>query len=262
MSDREVTTKDVQRETVGTPESGSSALEAVVAGQSPEQAHQAQPSDLSTLKKIGLDNFSIGMADKERAEAIANANKSLDAMVKGDLPYLRERMQQLGISTAELDAMEKKLTAQVEAAKPVQEAILKGDIKSLQKMVTEMKPEQLQQITELLNKHFDRAGIGVEVDFTDGKLIISRTNGDRAVLISKDKLDVIGVNRDGSYDFNRHYRRENPGTELQGMADGALADLLYRHRYYKSDLSNSAADAIKNFGIGASSALKRAQSGK
>lgn len=188
----------------------------------------AASSDGSILRS--LDNhFSLG--EKEKAEALKQVGKSLEAMVKGDIPQLRERMKELGISTKELDEVEKKLQAKVEAAKPVEEAILKGDIKGLQKMVSEMKPEQLTEITELVQKHFERIGVNIEVDFTDGKLILSNTKSDRAVLISKDKLDVIGVNPDGSYDFNRHFRRENPAAELKQLGDGALARYMFPPNY-------------------------------
>jgi hypothetical protein len=65
-------------------------------------------------------------------------------------------------------------------------------------------------------------GAGIEVDYTEGKLIISRTHGDRGVAVSADGSSVIGVNPDGSYDFNRRFRHANPGNELKNYADGAL----------------------------------------
>lgn len=175
------------------------------------------------------------LSEKERTEALNQVNKSLEAMVKGDIPHLRKRMEELGVSTKELDEVEKKLQAKVEAAKPVEQAILKGDIKGLQKMVSEMKPEQLTEITELVQKHFEQMGMNIEVDFTDGKLILSNSKSDRAVLISKDKLDVIGVNADGSYDFNKHFRRENPAAELKQLGDGALSRFMYPPRWHNND---------------------------
>lgn len=189
-------------------------------------------SIMSNIEQSSLSNYHK-LSDKERNEAVTGLGKDLEAMVKGDIPHLRQRMKELGVSTAELDKVEKELSKKVEAAKPLEEAILKGDAKALQKMVATMDPKQLEEITELIQKHLDKNGMGIEVDYTDGKLIISRTNGDRAVAISKDKLDVIGVNKDGSYDFSRHYRRENPGRELQGMADGAVTNYIYppRHRF-------------------------------
>lgn len=187
-------------------------------------------SDIGILRTID-NNFNSFLSEKERAEALKQVGNSLDAMVKGDIPHLRERLKELGVSTKELDEAEKKLTAKVEAARPVEEAILKGDVTALQKMVAQMKPEQMTEITDLVQKHFERMGMNIEVDFTDGKLILSGTKSDRAVLISKDKLDVIGVNPDGSYDFNRHFRRENPAAELKQLGDGALNRFMYPPHY-------------------------------
>lgn len=167
------------------------------------------------------------LSEKERADALKQVGTSLEQMVKGDIPQLREGMKKLGLSTTELDEVEKKLEKKIEAAKPVEEAILKGDVKALQKLVAETKPEQLAEITELVQKHFQSMGMSIEVDFTRGNLIISGSKSDRAILISKDKLDVIGVNADGSYDFGRHFRRENPANELKQLGDSALSRFLH-----------------------------------
>ncbi len=223
-----------------------------------------QLGDFTTAKQVGhASDRAIGhifekhfpLSEKERAEALKQVGNSLDSMVKGDIPHLRERMKELGISTKELDDVEKKLSAKVEAAKPVEEAILKGDVKALQKLVSEMKPEDLTEITELVQKHFERMGMNIEVDYTDGKLILSGTKSDRAVLISKDKLDVIGVNADGSYDFTRHFRRENPAAELKQLGDGALGRFMYPPQYrYKDILPNIQFDELhRSSGPGASS---------
>lgn len=192
----------------------------------------SRPSDQAVSQMIrGYESFNV-LSDKERDQAVVNLSKSLNSMVVGDIPQLRKRLEELGVSTKELEEKEAKLKEKVEAAKPVQEAILKGDVKALQKMVTEMKPEQLTEITELIQKHFDQQGMGIEVDFTEGKLILSGTKADRAVLISKDKLDVIGVNADGSYDFARHFRRENAATELKQLSDGAITNHMFPPRRF------------------------------
>lgn len=190
---------------------------------------KTQPMESHSRLLQNLDNFNV-LSEKARTEAIANIGKGLETMVVGDIPQLRKRLEELGVSTKELEEKEAKLKEKVEAAKPVQDAILKGDVKALQKMVAGMKPEQLTEITELIQKHFDQMGLGIEVDFTEGKLILSGTKADRAVLIAKDKLDVIGVNADGSYDFARHFRRENPAAELTQLTDGALTRYMFPPR--------------------------------
>lgn len=186
-------------------------------------AGRIHPLEENMAKKILINDSSFyALSDKDRKEAITNAGNSLDAMVKGDIPKLRERLKELGVSTAELDKVEKNLTAKVEQAKPLQDAILTGDAQAMQKLLKSMDPKQLAEVAELIQKHFDRIGAGVEVDYTDGKMIVSRTNGDRAVAVSADSTQVIGVNPDGSYDFNRHFRHANPSNELKGFADSAL----------------------------------------
>lgn len=177
--------------------------------------------------------------EKERTEAVNKISKDLEAMVKGDVPHLRQRMKELGLSTKELDELDKKLGEKVEAVKPLEDAILKGDTKALQRLVAQTKPEQLAEMAELVHKHFQRAGIDIEVDYTEGKLILSGQKADRAILIAKDKLDVIGVNADGSYDFNRHFRRENPAAELRQLADRSLTNYLYPPRWHKEPFNSS-----------------------
>jgi hypothetical protein len=223
--------EDVKETQEAAKEGAASALAEELSGQlkdfasTKEFTKPGQISDGMVSKPIYFEKFPLG--EKERAEALKQVATSLDAMVKGDIPHLRKRLEELGVSTKELDEVEKKLTAKVEAAKPVEEAILRGDVKALQKIVGEMKPEQLTEITELIQKHFEQMGMNIEVDFTEGKLILSGSKSDRAVMITKDKLDVIGVNADGSYDFNRHFRRENPAAELTQLGDGALSRLIY-----------------------------------
>lgn len=157
-------------------------------------------------------------------------------MLKGELPALKEMLQRNGITnTSELDAKINAAEKAAAAAKPLQDAVLSGNIAAMQKIVAQMKPEELAQHAELLNKHFDKAGIGIELDAAGGQLIVSRSHGDRAVAISKDKTDVIGVNADGSYDFNRQYRHENPANEVKGMANDALNNYLYPPRMLSRD---------------------------
>lgn len=209
-------------------------------------------SDSSALSSV-LENVSIGLSDKEKTKAVGQLGENLTSMVTGELTHLRDMMVRNGITdTKEVDAKIKAAKAEVEAVKPLHDAVLKGDIQSLQKLVGTLKPEQLSQYAELLQKHFDRQGLGIELDAVDGKLIVSRSHGDRAVAISKDKTDVIGINKDGSYDFGRHYRRENAGKELQGMTDSALNNYLYPRYYQKQiyDNTNSSLKSLINHSIG------------
>ena len=233
MSDKEIE----QAKDAKVTEAGSGKLIAEAVGQLGDLGNKQtlRPEDIANNIEHSLLSNSLKLTDKERNEAVTGLGKDLDAMVKGDIPHLRQRMQELAVSTAELDKVEKELSKRVEAAKPLEEAILKGDAKALQKMVATMDPKQLQEMTDLIQKHLDRNGMGVELDYADGKLIISRTNGDRAVAISKDKLDVIGVNKDESYDFSRHFRHENPTKELQGMSDSAISNYLWPKRLSKFD---------------------------
>lgn len=196
---------------------------------------QASDSGISSAFEALNNNIQFGISEKERAKAVGQLGGSLQQMLSGDLSRMREMMVRHGISTAEVDKKIKAANEQVEAVKPLQEAIVNGDMKALQKMVGNLKPEQLAQMAELLQKNFDRAGLGIELDYANGQLIVSRSNGDRAVAISADKTDVIGINKDGSYDFSRQYRHENAGKELKGMAEDALSSYLYppRPRYWK-----------------------------
>lgn len=181
----------------------------------------------------GLQNISFGLSDKEREKAFAQLGEGLQNMVTGDLTNLRDMMKKNGLDTKEVDAKIKVGNEQVEAVKPLHQAILKGDLKAVQKLVGEMKPEQLEKYAELLQKHFDRSGLGIELDTVNGQLVVSRSHGDRAVAIGKDKCDVIGINADGSYDFNRHYRHENSAKELSGMMDSAVSNFMYpKYRQY------------------------------
>lgn len=235
MSERETQQIKETQETTSAGDNGTAAAAAEAANQLSDfvQGQVAKGGDglSQIMRRHSMENFSV-LSEKERTEAITNLGKGLESMVVGDIPQLRKRLEELGVSTKELEEREAKLKEKVEAAKPVQEAILKGDVKALQKMVGSMKPEQLTEITEMIQKHFDQSGLGIEIDFTEGKLILSGTKADRATLISKDKLDVIGVNADGSYDFGRHFRRENPATELKQLADGALTRHMFPPRHY------------------------------
>lgn len=203
----------------GSPEQASSIAHEIANQLSDFSAGKASDS---IGKKVQFNDSFFTLSEKERKEAVNNAGNSLDAMVKGDIPKLRERLKELGVSTAELEKVEKKLTEKVEQAKPLQDAILKGDTAAMQKLLKTMDPKQLEEVAELVQKHFDKMGAGIEVDYTDGKLIISRTKGDRAVAISADSAKLIGVNQDGSYDFNRQFRHGNAGNELKSYGDGAL----------------------------------------
>ena len=202
-------------------------------------AKKIMPAD-SNIGRISsvFDNVSYGITDESRTKAVGQLGDNLTQMVTGELTHLREMMSRNGLDTKDVDAKIKAAKEQVEAVKPLHDAVLKGDIQSLQKLVATLKPEQLAQQAELLQKHFDRQGLGIELDVANGQLIVSRSHGDRAVAISKDKTDVIGINKDGSYDFSRQYRRENPGKELQGMADNALGNFIFPRYYEKSMLHN------------------------
>lgn len=243
MSERETQQIKETQETTSAAESAGAAAEA--ANQLSERiAKSGGDSSLSNVLRNSIENFGL-LSEKERKEAITNIGNGLESMVVGDIPQLRKRLEELGISTKELDDKEAKLKEKVEAAKPVQEAILKGDVKALQKMVAAMKPEQLTEVTELIQKHFDQAGLGIEVDFTEGKLILSGTKSDRAILISKDKLDVIGVKPDGSYDFDKHFRRENPAAELKQLADSALTRHMFPRQYWEKKIILPDVETVK-----------------
>ncbi len=192
-----------------------------------EHAKKIMPSD--TLDRVigRLDNH-FSVSDKERAKVVDQLGEGLQQMVTGELTKLRELMQKNGLDTKDVDAKIKAASEQVEAVKPLQEAVLSGDVKAVQKMLASLKPEQMAQYTELLQKHFDRQGLGIELDYANGQLIVSRSHGDRAVAIGADKTDVIGINNDGSYDFSRQYRHENSGKEFQGMTDQAISNFLFR----------------------------------
>lgn len=240
MSEKETQQIKEAQETTSAAESGAAAAAEAAANRLSDyvQGQTAKSGDggLSQLmRRHSAENFAV-LSEKERTEAIGNLGKGLESMVVGDIPQLRKRLEELGVSTKELEEREAKLKEKVAAAKPVQDAILKGDVKALQKMVGSMKPEDLTEIFEMIQKHFDQTGLGIEVDFTEGKLILSGSKADRATLISKDKLDVIGVNADGSYDFNRHFRRENPAAELKQLADGALTRHMFPRNWAEKKL--------------------------
>lgn len=237
-----MTEHDIQKESAeaSTGVSGTSAAEGL--------ANEAVNQLNDFLKKPSprLDNDSVAtfieferpakseMSDKTRKEAIDKLGTSLADMLKGELPALKEMLQRNGITdTSEVDAKIEAAEKTATAAKPLQDAVLSGNIAAIQNIVAQMKPEELAQHAELLNKHFDKAGIGIELDATGNQLIVSRSNGDRAVAISKDKTDVIGVNADGSYDFNRHYRHENPGNEVKSIADDSLNNYLNPPRQFR-----------------------------
>lgn len=183
-------------------------------------------SDLSQLIN-GLDNVSVGISEKDREKAVLELGKDLQGMLTGELSKLRDMMKANGIDTKEVDKKIEAAGKEADAAKPLHDALVKGDVKSLQKLLNDMKPEDVAKQVELLQRHFDRAGLGLQLDYAGGQLIVSQNHGDRAVAISKDKLDVIGINKDGSYDFSRQFRRENPANELSGMSNAALSNFLY-----------------------------------
>lgn len=222
------------------------ALSGEVLNQLSDYAQGKQTSD-NIGRKMTVDNSFFRPTEKEREEGIKKAGDSLDAMVKGDIPKLRERLKELGVSTKELDDVEKKLTEKVETAKPLQEAILKGDAAALQKLVGSMDPKQLEEMAELIQKNLDKSGAGLEVDFTDGKLILSRTNGDRGVAISKDGLNLVGINKDGSYDFNRIFRHGKPAEELQSMGESATMNFVRPWNSYIKDASPVQDVLYKNY---------------
>lgn len=258
MSDQEINKEVEQRPAEGT----SSAAESGIAGELQSQLSDfvkknADNNVISDMKPSPPSTFieferekKIGYGAEDQKKLIESFGTALGDMLKGELPQLRDMLKRQGMSTAEVDAKIKAAEKEAAAAKPMHDAVLKGDITALQKMVATMKPEEMEKMTELLQKHFDRQGLGIELDAVDGKLIVSRSNGDRAVAISKDKTDVIGVNADGSYDFNRHYRRENAGKELQGMADGAMQDHFWRgHRRFDNHWPEYTTKAMNEGGM-------------
>lgn len=191
-------------------------------------AQSAGGSDSSALSQLLRSAegqaFGFGMSEAERSKAIESAGRSLTAMVQGDLPHLRERLQQLGLDTTQIDKKIQAANEQAEKAKPLQDAILNGDINALQNLVKTMKPEELKAATELIQKHFEKSGVGMNIELTNnGQLILSREGADRAVAITANGTDVIGI-QNGRYDFNAQFVRENPAQEMRQLGQGALND--------------------------------------
>ena len=230
---------EIKKETVEAAQTAAESGSAIADGIGRELVSQlndfskkavASDSVKTFIEFDGMKEFSLSA--EEKGKFIKNMGEGLQEMVKGELPHLRDMMKRNGLDTSAVDAKIKAAEKEAAAMKPLHDAVLKGDIQSLQKLVATMKPEELEKFTDTLQKHFDSRGLGIELDYANGQLIVSRNNGDRAVAIGKDKTDVIGVNADGSYDFNRQYRRENPGKELQGMTDDAARNYLYPPRNY------------------------------
>jgi hypothetical protein len=188
---------------------------------------------LEVNKIVGSLSDIFGLSDKERNEAITKLGKCLEETVKGDLSHLKDRMKELGLSTDELAEHERKLDKKIENAKPLEEAILKADTKALQKCIAEMTPEQLAESRGIIQKNFDKQGLKIDVDLIDGKLIVSADASDKAVAISKDKVETVGVSPDGSYNFNKQFRHADPAASLKGCIEDAL--LTYLHGKHSHD---------------------------
>jgi hypothetical protein len=165
----------------------------------------------------------IFLSDKERDEAVKKAGDALTIFARGDLPRAKADLERLKLSTKEIDALIKDKDASADAAKPLQAALLKGDMQAVQKFLSEAKPEQLESAVKLIQEHANKAGSSLHIDIHEGnKLIVSEIGSDRAVVISGGKPDVIGVNTDGSYDFKKQYRGEDAGKELKSLTDTVL----------------------------------------
>ena len=220
---------EVQKHAEAVTPSASGGIVNEVTGQLKNYSDGQKAIENSAIGKIS-DNFTISYSfgPEDREKALGKAGEELTRMVQGDLPHLKEQLAKNGLSTAEVDAKIAKNNEKVEAVKPFQQALLKGDSAALQKMLGEMTPEQVKEAVDLVQNQMKRHGL--VLDYTDGKLIVSRTTGDRGVLISKDKTDVIGINDDGSYDFSKQYRGENAGKELAAMGDSALQDFAWGNK--------------------------------
>lgn len=127
------------------------------------------------------------------------------------------------VNSPEESSLLRKLDAMQERTRKVNEAILDGDLNKLKEAVKGCDKAQLAKIADLLQKVHDRnfSGLVIDVD-NNGDLIVSKQNGQRAVLVSRNgRTDVIGVNTDGSYQYDKHFRRENPARELKAMSVAA-----------------------------------------
>lgn len=227
---------DQIRETETVGESGSSPALANEAASQVNDFSQLRSttsaSDSALARIANVENFHFGVTEQDKTKAIASLGESLSQMVQGDLPHLKKRLQQLGLDTTEIDKRIEAAKAEAAAAKPLQDALLKGDVRALQQLVKDADPAKLAKMVELIQKHFEQTGIGMNLDLVNGQLIVSGGKGaDRAIAISKDKLDVIGITN-GRYDFNAQFIRENATTEMQGLAERSLSNYLYPPRQW------------------------------
>jgi hypothetical protein len=184
--------------------------------------------DGSVSQGEAIDNFPTfrrmhPLSDKERAEAVKAAADSLTTYVRGELPRIKADLERHKLSTSQIDELIKSRDAGADAVKPLQKALLSGDMKAVQKFLSEAKPEQLQSAVKLIQEHSQQVGSVLNLDIHEGnKLIVSESGSNKAVVIGGGKTDVIGVNKDGSYDFSKHFRGEDAGKELNSLTDSVL----------------------------------------